>query len=422
MAHRVAVAAGVGLLAVGLLVFNVAVAQETPVIAALSQDHANTSESFPVTFFGQSVSIRGSMALVGVPLFLTTDAGGHVATSGIVEMYEGNVSGTQWVRTGSLLAPNPSSNSDSQFGWLLARSGDRLAVATQNAATELFVLRHGQWVHTGTILPAGEDRVTNESLVFHRDTLAIGFFDFQQVTYQVQVYRVTPSGHAHLQQTLTPAAGDTGAFGTGMALERNLLVVGSPGTQPGDVGQVYVYCPRGHQWSLDQTLQSPTGAANSGFGSGVAIVPEHRAILVGAPFEDFVGDTEFISALGELYVFQKARGVWGEIQETRPDTPAFSGFGKLIAAGGGRVAVGAPLATDVFSASFGPTFFYRWEGNTLVLDNLIDNLPAASLSVWRNRIMVGVSTQTRGGAFFNQADVLTYPTPAQAADSDDGAD
>jgi hypothetical protein len=419
MTHHVAAVAGAGLLAIGLLAFNAAVAQETPVTTALSQDHANTSESVPVTSFGQSVSIRGSMALVGVPGFLTTDANGKLVTSGLVEIYEGNASGTQWTRTGSLLAADPSSNSE--FGWLLARSGDRLAVASQNAATDLFVLRHGQWAHTDTILSTGQSGVNNRSLVFNGDTLAIGFFDTQPVlTYQVQIYRLTPSGKAHLVQTLTPAAGDTGAFGASLALKKDLLVVGSPGAPPEGVGQVYVYSPQGNHWRLDQTLQSPTGAAG-GFGSGVAIAPGHHAILIGAPHEDLVWDGEFVTAEGELYVFQQAHGVWGEIQETRPDVAAFGAFGQVIAAGGGRVAVGAPSATDVFSSAFGPTFFYRWEGNTLVLDNFINNLPAASLDIWRNRIMVGENTEGRF-VFLNQADVLTYPAPARKADLDDDAD
>jgi len=225
-----------------------------------------------------------------------------------------------------------------------------------------------------------------------------------------------------LHQTLLPLASDTRAFAASLALENDLLVVGSPGIPPTGGGQAYVYSPRGNHWILDQTLQSPTGAVPSGFGSGVAIAPGHRAILIGAPFEDFVGDDEFIDAAGELYVFQKARGLWGEIQETRPEnTSAFNGFGQIIAAGGGRVAVGAPAPTDVFGADFGPTFFYRWEGNTLVLDNSINNLSATSLDVWRNRIIVGESTEARL-AFLNRAVVLTYPTPTHKVDLDDDSD
>jgi len=422
VAHRVTAAVGAGFLAVALFAFHAAVAQETPVITDLSPEHATTSESFPLTLFGQSVSIRHSMALVGVPFFVKTDANGKVVTSGLVEIYEIDASGTQWTRTGSLLPPNPSSNSDSQFGWLLARSGNRLAVGTQGGATELFVLRHGQWAHTATIPPTAQGQGSNRSLVFDRDTLVIGFFDFQQLAYRAQVYRVTPSGQAHLHQTLSPLAGDTGAFGTSLALKNELLVVGSPGGEPAGVGQVYVYSPRGNHWSLDQTLQSPSGAANSGFGSGVAIAPGHRAILIGAPFEDFVGNNQSIDADGELYVFQKAHGVWGEIQETRPDNVgAFDGFGQIIAAGGGRVAVGAPLPTDVFGASFGPTFVYRWEGNMLVLDNSINDLSATSLDVWRNRIIVGEATEARL-AFLNRAAVLTYPAPAHGHELDDDAD
>jgi hypothetical protein len=89
-------------------------AQETPVVTRLSSAHANTSPTYPLTLFGQAVAVRGDLAMVGVPEFETVDANGNPVSGGIVEMYEGNASGTQWTRTGSFLPPYP--DTDGGFG------------------------------------------------------------------------------------------------------------------------------------------------------------------------------------------------------------------------------------------------------------------------------------------------------------------
>ena len=73
-------------------------------VTRLSSAHANTSPTYPLTLFGQAVAVRGDLAMVGVPEFETVDANGNPVSGGIVEMYEGNASGTQWTRTVPLAA------------------------------------------------------------------------------------------------------------------------------------------------------------------------------------------------------------------------------------------------------------------------------------------------------------------------------
>jgi hypothetical protein len=208
-------------------------------------------------------------------------------------------------------------------------------------------------------------------------------------------------------------------YGSEIALKGNLLVVGSPGDAT--PGQAYVYSREGVRWHLEQTLQSPTGAANSQFGSGVAI--SNHSIIVGAPGEDNNFDGEFTTAAGEAYVFRKSHGVWAQTQEFRPDgggIEGFNGFGAFIVAGGGRVALSAPSATDVFGKDFGPTFVYRWEGDTLVPDGAdrgVEPSTATALAVSRNRIIIGTNTDfSRNGV--EAAGVLTYPKKRANSPSD----
>lgn len=402
-----------GLISLALWSVSAAWAQETPVIGELSNEHANGSASRPLTGFGQAVAIDGRSALVGVPAYLVQDRNGNAVLSGIVETYEGSADGSTWTRTGSLLPPDP--NSEQGFGDRLARSGRHLAVGSSGAVA-LFEERRSQWLSVGSI-HVSSGSLTG-ALVYDRDTLAVAVSQPQVSSAPLQfvyVYRIDAGGRAHLLQKLARPSSDTGvSFGQSLALRRDMLVVGSPGTfdfqNPQLPGQVYVYSLRGEHWSLEQTIPSPSGAPNSQFGAGVAI--GNRAILVGAPLEDFEGDQEFTFAQGELYVFRKAHGAWGEVQKTRPSNVSFAAFGQTVAAGGGRVVVGAPSPTDAFGGDFGPTVIFRWDGDLLVQDYVVNRFLAASLDVSRNRIVIGENYENEKYGFFNAAEVFTFPTPA----------
>jgi hypothetical protein len=412
MAHRL-LGAALGLLGAGLLASHASLAQvtptapETPVIAVLSDNQAAVTDSFgPPLGFGQAVAIEGKTAFAGAPLYADTsgplDAQGNPISGGLVEIYESDATGTTWTLTGSLqpVVPTP----DSSFGAPLAASGDRLAVGSRTQI-QLYEKRRGQWTPTETI-PAAP-----KTLVLVGNTLVYSLSG-------VQVYEIGDGCKPRLVQTLKPMPSDTGAYGTQIALKGDLLVVGSPGGST--PGQAYVYSREGFRWHLEQTLQSPTGAPGSEFGSGVAIT--HHSIIVGAPGEDVVSDGFSTSAAGEAYVFRKSHRVWAETQEFRPNSgglEGFNGFGTLIAAGGGRVALSAPGADDPFGAAFGPTFIYRWEGDTLVSDgdDGDDGATANALAVSQNHIIIGTNFDGEAG-FAEGVEVLTYPKKSTESSSD----
>ncbi len=408
MAHRL-LGSALGLVGAGLLASHASPAQETPtapetpVGAHLSEDHAFATDSFgPPLGFGSAVAIEGKTAFVGAPFYANTnqvDAQGNPVSGGLVEIYESDATGTTWTLTGSLQPVVPTV--DSGFGAHLAAAGDRLAVAALTQI-QLYEKRRGQWTPTETI-PASP-----ATMVLVGNTLIYSVSG-------VYVYEIGDGRKPRLIQTLNPLPSDTGRYGSEIALKGNLLVVGSPGGST--PGQAYVYSREGFRWHLEQTLQSPTGAANSDFGSGVAI--SNHSIVVGAPGEDSNFDGFTTTAGGEAYVFRKSHGVWAETQEFRPTSggvEGFNGFGVLIVAGGGRVALSAPYTDDVFDAAFGPTYIYRWEDDTLVYDGN-DGATANALAVSHNHIVIGTNYVGRGG-FFEGAGVLTYPKKSTESSSD----
>jgi hypothetical protein len=352
------------------------------------------------------VAIEGKTAFAGAPAYEDTsgplDAQGNPITSGLVEIYESNATGTTWTLTGSLQPVVPTL--DSSFGAPLAVSGDRLAVGARTQI-QLYEKRRGQWIPTATI-PAAPT-----TMVLVGNTLVYSLSG-------VQVYEIGDGCKPRLVQTLKPLPSDTGAYGSEIALKGDLLVVGSPGGST--PGQAYVYSREGFRWHLEQTLQSPTGAPNSDFGSGVAI--SHHSIIVGAPGEDVVSDGFFTTAAGDAYVFRKSHRVWAETQEFRPafgGLEGFNGFGTLIAAGGGRVVLSAPGADDPFGGAFGPTFIYRWEGDTLVYDGDDggDGATANALAVSGNHIVIGTNFDGEA-SFVEGAEVLTYLKKSAESSSD----
>jgi hypothetical protein len=412
-------AAVAGLVGAAALASQSLPAQEAAVRVSLPQDHEQASANFPITEFGKSVAIQGNVALVGAPAFLSQEANGDFLQTPLVEIYEGDSSGTTWTRTGSLLSPDPTHQPS--FGAELGLSGKCLVVGS-DGTIQLFEKRQHTWKPSGVIglTPVDQGGAPSHDLAFKWDVLAFASFSGPtasnpggQTTPFIYVYRVTEGCKPHLLQRLSALSADTGVYGTSVGLGDDLLVVGSPGgfINNSPPGQAYVYRREGNHWALEQLLQSPTGAPGSEFGAGVAIA--HHAILVGAANEDVEFDGEFFTAGGELYVFRKAHRVWAQTQEIRPtpdnDVGAFTDFGAIIAAAGDHVAVGAPSATDVFGSSFGPTVIYRWQGDQLVFDTGVPGFVAQSLDVSRNRVIIGENTEGRNELFLNGAVVLTYP-------------
>jgi len=424
-------AAVVSLVCTAALASQSLFAQATPVRANLPTDHEEASAGYPITELGKAVAIQGNTALVGAPAFLGTAPNGDFLAEPLVELYQGDFTGATWTRTGSLLSPDPTNQPS--FGAPIALSGKCLVVGSRGTI-QLFEKSQHQWNPSGVInlTPVDLGGAASQNMAFKAEVLAFASFggpttsNPSQTTPFVYLDRVSEACKPHPLQRLSALAADTGAYGTSLALGADLLVVGSPGNFNNDSppGQAYVYRREHNHWTLEQLLQSPTGAVASLFGAGVGV--SRGAILVGAANEDSNFDGEFVSAAGELYVFRKSHRVWSETQETRPadNTPPFNQFGAIIAADREHVAIGAPSATDVFASSFGPTVIFRWEGDQLVQDTVVNNVPAQSLDVSRNRIIIGANAEGRGPSFINGAVVLTYPkavasTNAAIHDEDD---
>jgi choice-of-anchor B domain-containing protein len=148
----------------------------------------------------------------------------------------------------------------------------------------------------------------------------------------VVVFRQSGDGGWIEAGTLTVDEATLGdRFGTSLAVQANLLVVGAPGH--GEAGAAWVFEKRGGEWTRVAKLAPPPGAAAEEFGLQVAV--SGQTVIVGAPSRD--------SSRGAVYAFRRDRGgAWSGPVTVGAGGAPNDRFGRAIALRGDRLLVGMP--------------------------------------------------------------------------------
>lgn len=143
----------------------------------------------------------------------------------------------------------------------------------------------------------------------------------------------------------SPLAG--AGFGNAVAFDGDTLAIGVPteasdasGTpdQAPDSGAVFIYVRNGANWTQQAFLKASDAAADDGFGTSVAL--DGDLLVVGAPFQASPGPGV---NFGGAYVFRRSGGVWTEETLLKAATPAPADlFGSAVAVRDGTVVVGSP--------------------------------------------------------------------------------
>ena len=127
-------------------------------------------------------------------------------------------------------------------------------------------------------------------------------------------------------------------FGSSVALDTGIAVVGAPGAQIGSdtlAGKAYLYTKNNSVWGNAATAIWSAGTnagAGTIFGSSVAV--DGSTVVVGSPGED--------SYSGAAYVFTKdSMGIWSAVRLTASDRANADSFGRWVAVDGDFVVVGA---------------------------------------------------------------------------------
>jgi hypothetical protein len=147
----------------------------------------------------------------------------------------------------------------------------------------------------------------------------------------------TTSGSVE-RRLLSPNAQAGGEFGASVAIDGSVAIIGAPGEEVGaspQAGNAYVFDVT--SGALLLTLSSPSPQGGGGFGTSVAL--NGRLLIIGAPYEDDSGR----AYAGHAYVYHEATGALAHALKDRA-TAVGDGtyFGFSVAVDGGSALVGVP--------------------------------------------------------------------------------
>ena len=302
------------------------------------------SDTVGSDFFGSSVSISGTTAIIG--------ANGHLGGYGAGRAYVFTKTPTGWKQTAELKGSD-TVNAD-WFGESVAISGTTAIVGAPDHAkfagrAYVFTKTSKGWQQTAEL--GQSDALTGgqfgESVAISGRTVIVGVPDHTKFAGRAYLFTKTAAGW---QQTAELKGSDSAShefFGRSVAISGPSAIVGAEGQSNG-AGQAYVFAKTTRGWNQTAEITGSDTIARDGFGWSVAI--SGTTAVVGA--------NRHASSAGRAYVFTKSAAGWTQAAELegsdtaggqssaggiqRPFASAGDGFGGSVAISGGTVVVGAP--------------------------------------------------------------------------------
>jgi hypothetical protein len=167
------------------------------------------------------------------------------------------------------------------------------------------------------------------------------------------------------------------SFGTTVALDGDVAVVGAPHADLPltNAGAVYVFRFDGAAWNFEQRLEADDAEAGDRFGIGIAA--GQGRILVGAYLEDSACPEDPNCNSGAAYVFEENGGRWVQTDKLLPsDTELFDHFGCFVSLDGDAALIGAYHDNDAATSS-GAAYVYRYRSGAWIEEQKLIPFEAA---------------------------------------------
>ncbi len=318
------------------------------------------SSGAPEDWFGFASALDGDVALVGAQFH---DAAGM--NSGIAYVFRRN--GRNWVQETEIAASDELSGD--LFGCSVALQGNRALMGssqddfpgTDNAGSAYVVEWNGsQWVEVAKLVAS--DAVAGDafgtSVAVDGDLAVVGAVNAgNNLTGAVYVYRFDGSQWIEEAKLTASDAVLRDYFGYSVAVENDVIVVGAYYTEATFEGKSYVYRYDGTSWTEEQIL-IPSDPANLNY-FGISVSIDQGRIVVGAQ-----GNSSAATRAGKAYVFEHDGVSWVETaQLVASDAEKFDFFGVSVDVEGDRVVVGA-IADDDNATNAGSVYLYEHDGVT----------------------------------------------------------
>lgn len=213
-------------------------------------------------------------------------------------------------------------------------------------AIHIFEYGAGNWTESTTITAATSQRNDHVgiALAVNGDLLLAGADGDDTVVSNAgaaHVFKKQMDGSWLLDATLRPANGASqDSAGRAVALhgDNALIGIGSADDLGSNTGAVSVFQQNAGTWVEDVRLNAGRGSAFDAFGTAVAI--DGNLAIVGVPGDDAVAD-----GAGAAYVFEEVAGSWVLIAQLLASDAAIGhAFGSVVDLDAGRAVVGAPGA------------------------------------------------------------------------------
>jgi len=312
-----------------------------------AQTRLEASDGADFDFFGAAVSISGDFALVGAfGVDLPAPPPGSSGAGDLAgAAYVFRRQGASWLETQKLVASD--ADELEFFGASVSLSGSFAVVgargdADSRGAAYVFERVGTRWNETARLV-ARDGAPGHElgiSVAIAGSRLVLGALGDDHAGFLSGSAHVFERVGTAWTQTAKLVASDARAsqrFGEHVALSGRRIVVGAWGDDHAGFvsGAAYVFEKQGDAWIEVQKLVARDAAAGDVFGSAVAIVGDR--ILVGAKQTADLG-TESRSA----YLFERRGPRWVEVDElSASDGAPFQRFGRAVALDGRVAAVGS---------------------------------------------------------------------------------
>ncbi len=329
------------------------------------QAKLTASEGAARDYFGSSVALSGETALVGARF--DDVAAGIDGGSASVFLRDG----TSWSPQSKLTA------SDGAFadalGSSVALSGNTALVgapmddapAGADAGSAYVFVRIGtNWIYQAKLI-AGDgarDDLFGFSVALNVDTALMGAIGADNNVGSAYVF-VRSGNNWSEQRKLSPENGAAGdSFGFSVALAGDTALAGSPGDDNERgvrAGSAHVFVRSGNLWSLPTKLMASDGVGSDQFGYSVALSGE--TALIGAPFNDIF----FFGAgrPGGAYVFIRSGTSWSEQAKlAASDGVARDNFGASVALSGDTALVGSISSDTIAGTNAGSAYVFVRSG------------------------------------------------------------
>ena len=300
--------------------------------ARLLANDCEATELFPLSGEPTSVAIDGDVIVTGAGF---ANGISNFTGAAFVYRYQTGV----WQYEAKLQAFD--GIFDDRYGWSIAVSGNVVVVGSRDDEHEGFdvgsayVYRFvdSQWIFEAKLIPPdGEflDRY-GKSVAIENDVLVVGSYlddDGDNRSGSAYVYRFDGSNWQMDTKLVASDPAEGAEFGHSVAIEDNVIVVGARDFFNGSAGAAYVFRFDGVQWLQEAKLEASDGQDLDFFGDDVDI--SGNSIIVGA-----MGNDEAADRAGAAYIYSFNGKAWGGEQKVFAANASYNElFGRSVAIDG----------------------------------------------------------------------------------------